>query len=50
MDGKGREGYLCQFVGDRLGRTVGVGGSGICLGRVERHGECGHMLATAFEC
>ena len=33
MDAKGSEGYLSQFVGDRLGRTVGVGACGICIGR-----------------
>ena len=43
MDAKGSEGYLYQFAGDRPGRTVGVGACGICFGRVDRHGGCGHM-------
>jgi hypothetical protein len=50
MDAKGSEGYVTQFAGDRLGRTVGVGACGICIGRLDRHGGCGHMIAAAFEC
>ena len=46
---KGSEGYLSQLAGDRLGRTAGVGACGICLGRVDRHGGCGHMIAAAFD-
>ena len=46
---KGSEGYLSQLAGDRLGRTAGVGACGICLGRLDRHGGCGHMIATAFD-
>ena len=46
---KGSEGYLSQLAGDRLGRTAGVGACGICLGRLGRHGGCGHMIAAAFD-
>ena len=50
MDAKGSDWYLSQFVGDRLGRTVGVGACGICIGRLDSHGGCGHNIAAAFEC
>ena len=46
---KGSEGYLSQLAGDRLGSTAGVGACGICLGRLDRHGGCGHMIAAAFD-
>ena len=46
---KGSEGYLSQLAGDRLGRTAGVGACGICLGRLDRHAGCGHMIAAAFD-
>ena len=50
LDANGSDGYMSQFVGDRLGRTVGVGACGICLGRLGRHGGCGHIIAATFEC
>ena len=50
MDAKGSEVYLSQVVGHRLGRTVSVGACGICIGRLDRHGGCGHMIGAAFEC
>ena len=46
---KGSEGYLSQLVGDRLGSTAGVGACGIGLGRLDRHGGCGHMIAAAVD-